>query len=268
MPSPTGETREPLLAVHDLWKQFHGVQAVRDCTLKVHRNTITGLIGPNGAGKTTLFNLVAGAERPDRGRITFRGERIDGLRPHAVFGRGLYRTFQTPREFETLTVLENLMLIPPHQRGESVWGALLAAGPVQDEETALLERARETLEFVELDRLRNDLAGTLSGGQRKLLELARALMAHPTLVLLDEPGAGVNPTLLRRIAGKIEEMAADGITFLLIEHDMELVMRLCHPILVMSEGALLASGSGAEIRRNERVLAAYLGGQYRAGATN
>ena len=253
-----------ILEVHDLTKSFDGVTAVQGCTLSVRRGTITGLIGPNGAGKTTLFNLITGFLKPTSGRILFLGERIDGLPPHRVFQKGIVRTFQIPRELKTLTVLENLMLVPPEQAGEQLWNPWLFPFRVSREERVHYDRAMEVLEFVELAHLSDEYAAHLSGGQKKLLELARTLMCGPQLVLLDEPGAGVNRVLMQKLAEKIEILRDDlEMTFFVIEHDMDLVARLCDPVIAINEGRKIAEGSLDEIRRDERVLEAYLGGQYR-----
>ena len=253
-----------ILEVHDLTKSFDGVTAVQGCTLSVRRGTITGLIGPNGAGKTTLFNLITGFLKPTSGRILFLGERIDGLPPHRVFQKGIVRTFQIPRELKTLTVLENLMLVPPGQVGEQLWNPWLFPFRVSREERVHYDRAMEVLDFVELAHLSDEYAAHLSGGQKKLLELARTLMCGPQLVLLDEPGAGVNRVLMQKLAEKIEVLRDDlEMTFFVIEHDMDLVARLCDPVIAINEGRKIAEGSLDEIRRDERVLEAYLGGQYR-----
>ena len=262
--SETMSAQSPILEVDHLTKSFGGVLAVDGCTLSVRKGTITGLIGPNGAGKTTLFNLIAGAEKPTSGSIRFQGHRIGGLPPHQIFHQGIVRTFQIPRSIRTMTVLENLMLMPPNQAGERIWNPWLFGSRVSREEEQHYERAMEVLNFVDLVDLRDEYAASLSGGQRKLLELARTLMCDPELLLLDEPGAGVNRVLLKKLAEKIEALSSDlGITIFLIEHDMDLVTRLCNPVLVMSEGSLLAEGTPEEIKRDERVLDAYLGGQYR-----
>jgi branched-chain amino acid transport system ATP-binding protein len=254
----------PILEVEDVTKAFDGVRAVNRCNLSVRRGTITGLIGPNGAGKTTLFNLITGFLKPTGGRILFRGERIDGLPPHRIFHRGIVRTFQIPRELKTMTVLENLMLVPPDQAGEQIWNPWLFAFRVSRQERRIYEKALQILEFVDLIHLRDDYAGNLSGGQKKLLELARTLMCDPEMILLDEPGAGVNRVLMRKLVENIETLRRDlGITFFVIEHDMDLVTRLCNPVIVMSQGERLAEGSPEEIKQDERVLEAYLGGQYR-----
>lgn len=252
-----------MLETRNLMKSFGGIQAVYDCSLNIRRATITGLIGPNGAGKTTLFNIITGFLKADSGEIYFQGERIDGLPPDKIFRRKICRTFQITREFARMTVLENLMLVPPHQAGERIWNTWLRPAVVSSQEKALKEKALEVLEFVELIDLKQEYAGSLSGGQKKLLELARTMMAEPRLVLLDEPGAGVNPTLMKRLVENIGKLCdKEGITFFLIEHDMNLVMNLCNPVIVMSEGRKLAEGTPEEIKGDERVLAAYLGGQY------
>ena len=252
-----------LLEVEDLTKDFGGLRAVNRCSFSVRRGTITGLIGPNGAGKTTLFNLVTGFYRPDAGRVRFKGEDITGLPPHRIFARGICRTFQIPREHRSMTVLENLMLVPPGQVGERLWNPWLRPHWVRRQEQEIRAKAMAVLEFVDLAHLKDEYAGNLSGGQKKLLELARTMMADPELVLLDEPGAGVNPTLMRRLVDAIDRWRRErGVTFLLIEHDMNLVMSLCNPVIVMSEGTRLAEGPPEVIQRDPRVLEAYLGGQY------
>jgi branched-chain amino acid transport system ATP-binding protein len=252
-----------LLEAQEVVKSFEGVKALNGCSLQVSEGTITGLIGPNGAGKTTLFNLVTGFLNPTAGRIFFKGERIDGLPPHKVFKRRVVRTFQVPRELKWMTVLENLMLVPGDQLGEKLWGPWFLPFLVRRQERAIQEKALEVLEFVNLWHLRNEYAGNLSSGQKKLLELARTLMCDPELVLLDEPGAGVNPTLMKRLVASIEELCYEkGITFFIIEHDMDLVTRLCNPVIVLSEGEKIAEGLPEEIKADERVLEAYLGGQY------
>lgn len=249
-----------MLQVSHLVKEFGGLRAVDDVSFTLRAHTITGLIGPNGAGKTTLFNTVAGMLRPSAGQITFLDTRIDGLAPHRIFNQGLVRTFQIPRPFPAMTVLENCMLVPPRQTGERFWNNWWRRGAVRAEERACRERARETLAFVGLDKLVGAYAKSLSGGQQKLLELARILMADPKLILLDEPGAGVNPTLLVAIMDKLQALHQRGITFLVIEHNMDLVMTLCDPVLVMAQGRLLLEGPPAQVRSDPRVLDAYLGG--------
>ncbi len=249
-----------MLEVGQLVKEFGGLRAVDGVSFTLRANTITGLIGPNGAGKTTLFNTIAGVHRPDSGTITFGGRRIDGLAPYRIFDEGLVRTFQIPRPFAGMTVLENCMMVPQHQAGERFWNNWFARARVHEEERAVRERAREVLDFVGLLRLSGEFARNLSGGQQKLLELARVLMSEPKLVLLDEPGAGVNPTLLVTIMDKLRALHDRGITFLVIEHNMDLIMNLCDPVLVMAQGKLLLEGPPQAVRTDARVLEAYLGG--------
>jgi len=248
-----------VLVAEGLTKGFGGPPVVEGVSFTLARGTITGLIGPNGAGKTTLFNLIAASLAPDRGTITLEGERVDGLRPDEVFARGLARTFQIPRPFPAMTVLENVMLAPTGQRGERFWANWLSPGAVAAEERRNREHAMHWLDFVGLSKLAAQPASVLSGGQRKLLELARVLVAEPRLILLDEPGAGVSPPLLEIIMGKIAELNARGITFLIIEHNMDLVMTLCRPVMVLAGGRLLLEGTPEEVRRDPRVVEAYLG---------
>ncbi len=253
-----------MLEVKELYKNFGGLHAIDGCCLKVNKGSITGLIGPNGAGKTTLFNVITGFHKPDRGEIHFLGERIDGLSSDKIFHKRIFRTFQVTREFEHMTVLENLMVIPGRQVGERIWNTWFRAGAVRRQEKEIRDTALEVLEFVELIHLRGEYAGYLSGGQKKLLELAKSLMADPVLILLDEPGAGVNPKLLKKLVGNIRRLCEErNITFFLIEHDMDLVMNLCDPVIVMSEGKKLIEGHPEDVKKNQQVLEAYLGGQYR-----
>lgn len=252
-----------MLEVKNLTKDFGGLRAVDRCFLEIKQGLITGLIGPNGAGKTTLFNLVTGFYKPDEGKVFFKGEDITSLHPHEIFHKKICRTFQIPREFGEMTVVENLMLVPPSQVGERLWGPLLLPWKVRSQEARIREKALEILEFVELDHLKDEYAKNLSGGQKKLLELARTMMADPELLLLDEPGAGVNPTLMKSLVEYIKRLCREkGVTFFLIEHDMDLVMNLCNPVIVMSVGKKLAEGTPEEVQQNEQVLEAYLGGQY------
>lgn len=253
-----------ILSVQDVHKHFGGLKAVNGVSFQVQRGKITGLIGPNGAGKTTTFNIISGFYRPDAGQVLFNGARIDGLPPHRVFHHGLCRTFQISRELKLMTVMENLLLVPAGQKGENLFASWFLPGQVRAQERTLRAKALEILEFVGLAHLQNEYAAGLSGGQKRLLELARTMMADPQMVLLDEPGAGVNPTLMRRIAGYIRSLATDrGITVLLIEHDMDLVMNVCDWIVVMSSGQKLAEGTPDQVRQNPAVLEAYLGGQNR-----
>jgi branched-chain amino acid transport system ATP-binding protein len=248
-----------MLEARDVVKAFGGHRAVDGVSFTLERGTITGLIGPNGAGKTTLFNLLAGALAPSAGEVFLEGQPIGGLRPDAVFARGVARTFQIPRPFPAMTVLENVMLAPRGQAGERFWANWLAPGRVSAEERRHRAAAMHWLDFVGLARLAQEPARVLSGGQRKLLELARVLVAEPRLILLDEPGAGVAPALLETIIEKIAALHARGTSFLIIEHNMDLVMSLCRPVLVMAQGRLLMQGAPEAVRRDPRVIEAYLG---------
>jgi len=248
-----------MLVAEGLVKQFGGFRAVDGVSFRLAQGSITGLVGPNGAGKTTLFNCIAGALRPSGGRLTLDGVRIDGRRPDQVFRLGLARTFQIPRPFPAMTVLENVMLAPGSQSGERFWWNWLSPAVVRAEELRLRDRARHWLDFVGLLRLETQPARVLSGGQRKLLELARVLVTEPRLILLDEPAAGVAPALLDTIIEKIEVLNRQGTTFLLIEHNMDLVMRLCRPVLVLAQGRLLLEAPPEQVRSDPRVIEAYLG---------
>jgi branched-chain amino acid transport system ATP-binding protein len=254
----TSESSAPL-ELHGVTRRFGGHAAVDDVSFRVQPGTITGLIGPNGAGKTTLFNLVAGALPPTAGRITLGPRRLDGQPPHRVLRAGVARTFQIPRPFAAMTVLENVMLAGQDQPGERFWTNWLRPGAVAAGERALRARAGELLDFVGLGALLGAPARVLSGGQRKLLELARALMTAPRLLLLDEPAAGVNPTLLEAIAARIVALNRSGTTVLMVEHNLDLVMRLCRPVLVMAAGRLLLEGDPETVRADPRVQTAYLG---------
>lgn len=249
-----------ILQVNNLIKDFGGIRAVDGCSFTVEAGSVTGLIGPNGAGKTTAFNIVTGFIRPDAGEIHFRGERIDPLRPHDIFRKGIARTFQIPRELRLMTVLENLMLVPASQAGETFWNAWFRPRAVRADERGIARWARAILEFVELIHLQHELAANLSVGQKKLLELARVLMADPSMILLDEPTAGVNPTLMNKLAGYIKTLRDEGKTFLLIEHNMDLIGDLCDTVIVMNNGRQLVVGKPDEVRNHPEVLEAYLGG--------
>jgi branched-chain amino acid transport system ATP-binding protein len=250
---------DPVLSLRDLTRDFGAFRAVDGVSLDIRRGSITGLIGPNGAGKTTLFNMVAGSLRPTAGTVTLDGQEITGLAPEALFARGLARTFQIPRPFRRMSVMENVLLPPPGQTGETVMGALFRRGRVAKEEARLRDKAREVLDFVTLAPLADQPAGKISGGQMKLLELARALMGDPKVILLDEPAAGVNPSLTRVLIDRIEELNRRGVTFVVIEHDMDFVMRHCDPVIALAEGRVMFEGTAEEARRNPELLDAYLG---------
>ncbi len=261
-PAPRTPPGEVMLDVRGVSKAFGGNLAVNGCSFTVQRGTITGLIGPNGAGKSTLLNVIAGALRASAGEIHLDGQPITGLKPHALLARGLARTFQVPRPIPTMTVLENLVLAGPGQDGERIWNAWCRPARVGVQEDAIVDRALEVLDYVHLLHRRDAYAVNLSGGQKKLLEFARTLMIRPRIVLLDEPAAGVNRTLMRQLAGHIEEQChVHGTTFLIVEHDMDLVARLCDPVVVMAQGRKLFEGSFAAVRQDPEVLEAYLGGQ-------
>jgi branched-chain amino acid transport system ATP-binding protein len=240
-----------LLEVKDLFKAFGGIQAVSECTFAVEEGSITALIGPNGAGKTTAFNLISGVLKPDSGQVWFDGQRIDGLQPHKITRRGMSRTFQITRNLEDMTVLENLVVQSP------VIGLKgLFANAIGPEER---ERAMKLLDFVGITHLAHEETRSLSYGQKKLMDFAALLMAEPKLVLLDEPAGGVNPALMEEIIAHIKELNGQGITFLIVEHNMDLVMGTCNPVIVMATGTVIAQGSPNEIQNNPEVLEAYLG---------
>ncbi|MEN9216615.1 MAG: ABC transporter ATP-binding protein [Gloeomargarita sp. HHBFW_bins_162] len=250
---------EPLLAATQLCKSFGGLPAVNHVSLSVAPGSITGLIGPNGAGKTTLFNLLAGSLRPDSGQVIFQNQVITGLPQHRIAQRGLVRTFQVARVFSRLSVLDNVLLAAPGQLGEQVWPLWVQPQRVAQQERQLRTTAMEILESVGLAAKAQDYAGALSGGQRKLLEMARGLMTRPKLMLLDEPAAGVNPTLVNQMCEYIQTWNKTGLTFLIIEHNMDVIMSLCQQVWVLAEGKNLAVGTPGEIQTNPTVLAAYLG---------
>ena len=249
-----------MIVVEDVSKHFGGFRAVDGATMQIAEGSITGLIGPNGAGKTTLFNVIAGVLKPTGGRVTMQGEDITGLPPHELFHKGLLRTFQIAHEFSSMSVRENLMMVPGGQSGEALWNTWFHRKRIAQEESALLKKADEVLEFLTIDHLKDEKAGNLSGGQKKLLELGRTMMVDAKIVFLDEVGAGVNRTLLNTIGDAIIRLNKErGYTFVVIEHDMDFIGRLCDPVICMAEGKVLAEGTLDEIKANEQVIEAYLG---------
>ncbi|PMB38956.1 ABC transporter ATP-binding protein [Fischerella thermalis CCMEE 5330] len=249
----------PLLAASGLSKSFGGIKAVDNAEIQVTTGSITGLIGPNGAGKTTLFNLLSNFIRPDKGKVVFDGEPIHHLPSYQIAQQGLVRTFQVARALSKLSVLENMLLAAQKQTGENFWQLQFQPHVVAKEEKQLEQQALAILESVGLAHKADDYAGGLSGGQRKLLEMGRALMTNPKLILLDEPAAGVNPRLIDEICDRIVQWNSKGMTFLIIEHNMDVIMSLCDRVWVLAEGRNLADGVPEEIQRNPRVLEAYLG---------
>ena len=250
-----------VLVLDTLTKSFGGFRAVDGCSFQIKEGGITGLIGPNGAGKTTIMNLIAGAFQPDSGKITFCGEDVTSLTADALFHKGLVRTFQIPHEFHRLTTLENLMMVAEKQTGEHLFANWLQMGKVAVCEAQLRQKALETLAFLELEHVSDLLAGNLSGGQKKLLELGRTMMTNAKLVLLDEPAAGVNRTLLRKLEDKIMILNQQrGYTFILIEHVMEMIEKLCPYVICMAEGKVLTAGTFEDVKNDHRVLDVYLGG--------
>ena len=249
-----------MLSVYNLSKTFDGIRAVDDVSLKIQKGTVTGLIGPNGAGKTTLFNVIAGHYQPSAGQVFLDGEDITGVAPHELFQKGMLRTFQLAHEFASLTVQENLMMVPPQQSGESLMEVWLSPSKVSAEEASIRQRANEVIEFLEITHLADEYAGNLSGGQKKLLELGRTMMTDAKIVFLDEVGAGVNRSLLGRIGDMILRLNKErNYTFCMIEHDMQFIAHMCDPVIVMAEGKVLAEGSATEIQANDDVIEAYLG---------
>ena len=255
-----------ILKVDNLTKNFGGLSAVSKCSLNIKKGSITGIIGPNGSGKTTLFNLIAGNLKPNDGKVFFNKEDITGTPSYELFSKGILRTFQIAHEFTNLTVLENLMMVPGNQSGENLINAFLKPALIKKEEELIRKKAYGVIEFLNLKHLANELAGNLSGGQKKLLELGRTMMVDSKLVLLDEVGAGVNRTLLKDLGTAILRLNKEkGYTFCMIEHDMDFISRMCNPVIVMSEGSVLFEGTPDEVKKNEKVIESYLG---RANKTN
>tara|TARA_B100001175_G_scaffold260964_1_gene230020 strand:+ start:184 stop:978 length:795 start_codon:yes stop_codon:yes gene_type:complete len=253
-------SKNEILYVDKVSKYFGGLAAVNNCSLKIKKGSITGIIGPNGSGKTTLFNLIAGNLKSSNGNVVFNNENITNIPSHELFSKGLLRTFQIAHEFTNLTVLENLMMVPSDQSGENLVTALINPKLVEKEEQKIKNKASEVIEFLNLKHLANELAGNLSGGQKKLLELGRTMMVDAKLVLLDEVGAGVNRTLLKDLGTAILRLNKEkGYTFCMIEHDIDFISRMCDPVIVMSEGSVLFEGTSEEVKKNEKVIDSYLG---------
>ena len=249
-----------MIEVRNLSRKFGGFVAVDNVSMRFEPGAITGLIGPNGAGKTTLFNVISGLLEPTSGSVTLDGEDVTGLAPHELFHRGFLRTFQIAQEFSSMTVRENLMMVPPNQSGERLLNTWFGRKSIARQEIVHSAKADEVMEFLTISHLANERAGNLSGGQKKLLELGRTMMVDARIVFVDEVGAGVNRTLLNTIAGAILRLNLHkGYTFCMIEHDFEFISKICDPVIVMAEGRIIAEGSAPDIRANERVIEAYLG---------
>ena len=249
-----------MIEIHNVHKHFGGLRAVDGASMSLAKGAITGLIGPNGAGKTTLFNIIAGELKPSSGQVLLDGKDITGWKPHELFAQGLLRTFQIAHEFASMSVRENLMMVAAKQAGESLIHSWFNPAKVQQEETQIAAKADEVMDFLQIGHVADELAGNLSGGQKKLLELGRTMMVEAKIVLLDEVGAGVNRSLLANIGDAILRLNREmGYTFCMIEHDMEFIARMCDPVIVMAEGKVLASGKAEEIQSNEQVIEAYLG---------
>jgi ABC-type branched-subunit amino acid transport system ATPase component len=250
---------DDMLVVDGVSHHFGGIAAIDACQMSVQRGTISALIGPNGAGKSTLLNVISGSLPLQKGQVRLNGHDIGHWAPHRIARRGLIRTFQVARDFEKLTVIENMLVAPQNQPGESPWVAIFRPGLAQAAERKNIEKALELLEMFDLYRLRNDYANQLSGGQKRLLELARAWMTDPLLLLLDEPMAAISPVLINTIGRHLQDMRASGVTILLVEHNLRVVEELCDRVTVMIEGRAVASGSMAELRARSTVIDAYLG---------
>ena len=249
-----------MLNISNVSKSFGGIKALNNVSLNIEKGKITALIGPNGAGKTTLFNVINGSLKPDNGQITLNKQIITGLQPHELFSMGVLRTFQISQEFQSLTVLDNLMMVPENQLGESILNSWIKSKEIKLQEIMNLKKAKEVLKFLNLEKLSYEYAGNLSGGQKKLLELGRTMMVEPKIVLLDEVGAGVNKTLLKKIGDTIIKLNKEfNYTFVMIEHDLDFIARLCNPIVVMAEGSIMEIGEIDEIKNNDKVIEVYLG---------
>lgn len=256
----SAQQEQPIIEVRNVSKAFGGLQVINNCSIQVTKGSITGMIGPNGAGKSTLFNIIAGTLPEDSGQVLMEGRDITHETPDQLFHQGLLRTFQIAHEFSHMTALENLMMVPPHQEGESLFSTWLKPSLVRQQEAEVRQRALEVIDFINLSHVKNELAGNLSGGQKKLLELGRTMMTDAKVVLLDEIAAGVNRTLLVDLVKNIERLNQEmGYTFLVIEHDMDMIARLCDPVIVLAQGEVMMEGSIEEVRNNPEVVEAYFG---------
>ena len=249
-----------MLSIKNLYKSFGGIQAINNVSLEIEKSAITALIGPNGAGKTSLFNIISGSIKPDSGTVKLNNIDITGYDPHQLFDLGVLRTFQIAHEFSSLTVKDNLMMVPPNQTGESILQSWFSPKKIRLEEQNIARKANEVMDFLQLKHLASEYAGNLSGGQKKLLELGRTMMVDPKIVLLDEVGAGVNRTLLNSIGDAILRLNKEfDYTFCMIEHDIEFISRLCDPVIVMAEGSILMKDEISKVKENEKVIEVYLG---------
>ena len=249
-----------MLGIKNLYKSFGGLRAINNVSLEIEKTSITALIGPNGAGKTTLFNIINGSIKPDTGTVELNETDITGYEPHQLFNLGILRTFQIAHEFSSLTVRDNLMMVPPNQTGESILQTWFSPKKIKSEEQHIAKKANEVMDFLQLKHLSNEYAGNLSGGQKKLLELGRTMMVDPKIVLLDEVGAGVNRTLLNTIGEAILRLNKEfDYTFCMIEHDIEFISRLCDPVIVMAEGSILMTDEISKVKEDDKVIEVYLG---------
>ncbi|OPL14659.1 MAG: ABC transporter ATP-binding protein [Firmicutes bacterium ML8_F2] len=253
---------ETILQVQNITKRFGGVTAVNNCSLEVERGSVTGLIGPNGAGKTTLFNIISGFFYPDAGKVILKNRDITGLSPDRIFKNKLFRSFQIARDYPEMTVLENLLLVPEEQLGESLFNSWFRAKVAQKQQNIFVDKAMESLRFIGLEQKKDLLAKYLSGGEKKLMEIGRMMMVDLDMVLLDEPGAGVPPALQKKFLGYIQNLSRErGLTLFIVEHDMDIIMNICDRIIVMRDGSMLTQGTPAEVRSNPEVIEAYLGSE-------
>ena len=249
-----------LVKVENLNKSFGGLRAIDNCSIEIKENSITGIIGPNGSGKSTLFNLINGNLKPDSGSIFYNGIDITGKEPYELFNLGILRTFQIAHEFTNLTVIENLMMVPGNQLGEKLITSIFTRNKFKKQENEIKEKALDVLKFLKIDHLMNEKAGNLSGGQKKLLELARTMMVDARIVFLDEVGAGVNKSLLKEISDSILKLNEERkYTFCIIEHDIDFITKLCDPVIVLAEGKVLFQGTAEEVKKNNEVIDSYLG---------